>query len=90
LTPLGWALSETSLYFSYVTVSSESFEVDRRPAFAMIIDRAGAGPIPERRFLIAALHAPGDPAAVVVTYSAPPDTFESGLASARDLVARIR
>ncbi len=90
MTPLGIGWSETSIYFSFVTLKTESFEIEHRPGFAMIIDRGGAGPVGELRLLIAALHASGEATAIVVTYSASPDTFDSGLASAKDLISRIR
>jgi hypothetical protein len=89
LTPLGWGLTETALYIPYKTLKTDSFEVEQRPAFMLIFDRAGVGPVTERRFMIAGLHAPGEPSAVVVTYSAPPDSFDAKLATARNLVERI-
>jgi hypothetical protein len=54
----------------------------------MIFDRAGAGPVAERRFMVTGLHAPGEPTAVVVTYSAPPDSFDAKLSTAKNLVAK--
>jgi len=88
-TRLGVIRTDESHYLPYTTIKTDSFEVEQRPAFTLIFDRAGAGPVAERRFMITALHAPGEPTAVVVTYSAPPDSFDAKLATAMNLVERI-